>query len=202
MKKKDLIQQLKNQKFSKKIIRAFEKVDRSKFISKKHKRYSYHDIALPIGKGQTISQPYTIAFMLTLLKLKNNQKILEVGTGSGYVLALINEISKDSEIYGIERIKELMEKSKKILKDKKNIKVIQGDGSKGLPGMKEKGKGFDRILVSASAQEIPQKLVKQLKIRGILVAPVRNSIMVVKKYSKKNEIKEYPGFRFVPLIES
>jgi protein-L-isoaspartate(D-aspartate) O-methyltransferase len=200
MKKKDLIQQLKSQKFSKKIIEAFEKVDRSEFISKKHKKYSYHDIAIPIGKGQTISQPYTIAFMLTLLKLKNSQKILEVGTGSGYVLALINEISKNSEIYGIERIKELMERSKKILEDKKNIKVIQGDGSKGLP--KVKGKGFDRILVSASAQEIPQKLVKQLKIRGILVAPVRNSIIVVKKYSKKNEIREYPGFRFVPLIES
>ena len=98
MKKKDLIQQLKNQKFPKKIIKAFKKVDRSKFISKKQKKYSYYNIALPIGKGQTISQPYTIAFMLTLLKLKNNQKILEVGTGSGYVLALINEISKDSEI--------------------------------------------------------------------------------------------------------
>ena len=88
------------------------------------------------------------------------------------------------------------------MKDKKNIKIIKGDGSKGLPGMKGKEKGFDRILVSAAAQEIPQKLVKQLKIGGILVAPVRNSIIFVKKYPKKNEIKEYPGFRFVPLIES
>lgn len=202
MKKKDLIQQLENQKFPKKIIKAFEKVNRSEFISKKQKKYSYYNIALPIGKGQTISQPYTIAFMLTLLKLKNNQKILEVGTGSGYILALINEISKDSEIYGIERIKELMERSKKILRDKKNIKVIQGDGSKGLPGMKGKRKGFDRILVSAAAQEIPQKIIKQLKIGGILVAPVRNSIIFVKKHPKKDKIKEYPGFRFVPLIES
>ena len=200
MKKKDLIQQLRNQEFSQKIIKAFEKVNRSEFISKKQKKYSYYNIALPIGKGQTISQPYTIAFMLTLLKLKNNQKILEVGTGSGYVLALINEISKDSEIYGIERIKELMEKSKKILKNKKNIKIIQSDGSKGFPGVK--GKDFDRILVSAAAQEIPQKLVKQLKIGGILVAPVRNSIIFVKKHPKKDKIKEYPGFRFVPLIES
>lgn len=200
MKKEDLIKKLKSQKFSKKIIRAFEKVDRSKFISKKHKKYSYHDIALPIGKGQTISQPYTIAFMLTLLKLKNNLKILEVGSGSGYVLALVNEISKNSEIYGIERIKELTKKSKEVLKNIKNIKIINGNGSKGLPGVK--GKGFDRILVSASAQEIPQNLVKQLKIRGILVAPVRNSIIIVKKYPKKNETKEYPGFRFVPLIES
>jgi len=198
--KEDLILQLKNQKFSKKIIGAFEKVNRSEFISKKHKKYSYHNIALPIGKGQTISQPYTIAFMLTLLKLKNNQEILEVGTGSGYVLALINEISKDSEIYGIEIIKELMERSKKILKNIKNIKIIQGNGSAGLPGVK--GKCFDRILVSAAAQEIPQKLFKQLRIGGILVAPVRNSIIVIKKYPKKNKIKEYPGFRFVPLIES
>ena len=200
MEKKDLIQQLKNQKFPKKIIKAFEKVNRSEFISKKQKKYSYYDIALPIGKGQTISQPYTIAFMLTLLKLKNNQKILEVGTGSGYVLALINEISKDSEIYGIEIIKELTKRSKKILKDKKNIKIIHGDGSKGL--LRIKGKGFDRILVSAAAQEIPQKIIKQLKIGGILVAPVRNSIIFVKKHPKKDKIKEYPGFRFVPLIES
>ena len=200
MRKKDLIQQLRNQEFSQKIIKAFEKVNRSEFISKKQKKYSYYNIALPIGKGQTISQPYTIAFMLTLLKLKNNQKILEVGTGSGYVLALINEISKDSKIYGIERIKELTKRSKKILKDKKNIKIIHGDGSKGLPRVK--GKGFDRILVSAAAQEIPQKIIKQLKIGGILVAPVRNSIIFVKKHPKKDKMKEYPGFRFVPLIES
>ena len=200
MKKENLIQQLKDQKFSKKIIKAFEKVNRSEFISKKQKKYSYYNIALPIGKGQTISQPYTIAFMLTLLKLKNNQKILEVGTGSGYVLALINEISKESKIYGIERIKELTKRSKKILKGKKNIKIIHGDGSKGLSGMK--GKGFDRILVSAASQKIPQKIIKQLKIGGILVAPVRNSIIFVKKHPKKDKIKEYPGFRFVPLIES
>ncbi len=198
MQKKELISSLKQQKFSPAIIRAFEKVKRENFISKKLKGFAYEDRPLPLERGQTISQPYTIAFMLTLLELKNKQKILEVGSGSGYVLALINEICKKSQIYGIELTKELAERSKKILADKKNIQVFQGDGSKGLA----KQAPFDRILVSAAAEQTPSKLVKQLKVGGILIIPVKSSILRIQKFINENQIKEFPGFSFVPLIEN
>ena len=134
--------------------------------------------------------------MLDLLELKENIKILEVGSGSGYVLALINQISKNSKIYSIERIKELVEKSRKILDD--DIVVVCGDGSKGL----KKHAPFDRILVSASAEEIPSKLIEQLKIKGVLVCPVQNSIFQIKKTKEGVVKKEFPGFVFVPLIEN
>jgi protein-L-isoaspartate(D-aspartate) O-methyltransferase len=198
MEKEALIRSLKAQKFPENILRAFKKVKRENFIPENLKKYTYEDRPLPIGGGQTISQPYTIAFMLMLLELKNKQKILEVGSGSGYVLALMNEIAKKSQIYGVELRKELAQKSKEVLKDKKNIQIIQGDGSKGLP----KEAPFDKILVSAAAEKIPQKLVKQLKVGGIMVAPVKNSIIMIQKFATENKIKEFPGFSFVPLIET
>ncbi len=175
MKKLDLIKHLKENKFSKKIIDAFFKVSREKFIPKQFKEHTYQDIAIPIGYKQTISQPYTIAFMLTLLEVKNKQKILEIGSGSGYVLALLNELDPQGKIYGIERIKRLSDKSKKTLKNK-NIQIINKDGSKGLPY----NAPFDRILVSASCHKIPQPLINQLKTNGILVAPLKNSIVKIK----------------------
>jgi len=197
MQKEELIRNLKDYKFSAKIINAFEKVDREKFIPEEAKQLAYEDSAISIGYGATISQPYTIGFMLNHLKVKDRQKILEVGSGSGYVLSLLSELSPNGKIFGIERIKELAEKSKKILGDCKNIKVIHGNGFNGL----KEEKSFDRILVSASANSIPDKLVNQLKINGILVVPVKDSILVVKKRKDKNVVEEYPGFRFVPLIE-
>lgn len=197
MNKKELIRHLKEQDFSENILNAFSKIKREDFISKEFKESAYEDIPLPILGGQTISQPYTIAFMLTLLELYDNQTVLEVGSGSGYVLALINELSKNAKIYGIERIKELAENSKKVLKNKKNIKIFNADGIKGL---KEKAP-FDRILVSASSKEIPQKLLSQLKYNGVLVCVVGESIIVVKKTYKENKVMEYPGFIFVPLVE-
>jgi protein-L-isoaspartate(D-aspartate) O-methyltransferase len=200
MQKEDLVRSLKNQGFSKKIIRAFERVERRDFIPEKYKAEGYKDIPLPIGKGQTISQPYTIAFMLSMLELGNNQKILEIGSGSGYVLALIDEISENSTIFGIERIKELVERSQEALKAKNNIEIIQGDGSKGLPE-EAKERLFDRILISASSDKLPQNLLSQLKIGGVLVAPVRGSIIKIKKFANENKVSEFPGFVFVPLVE-
>jgi protein-L-isoaspartate(D-aspartate) O-methyltransferase len=199
MQKEELIRSLKKQRFSGKIVRAFEKVRREDFIPK-GKTYAYEDTALPIGHGQTISQPYTIAFMFSLLELQDKQKILEVGSGSGYVLALLNEASENSRLFGIERITELAESSQEVLKDKKNIKIVQGDGSKGLPEEAKK-ELFDRILVSAASDKIPQKLITQLKIGGVLVVPVRDSIVYVKKFTNENKVREFPGFAFVPLIE-
>ena len=196
--KEKLIRSLKEKKFPENIINAFHLSDREKFIPKKYKESSYFDIPIPIGYGQTISQPYTIAFMLTLLNVKNNQKILEVGSGSGYVLDLLSKLSPHGNIFGIERIIALVKKSEKTLAENKNIKIIYGDGSKGL-GTEAP---FDRILVSATSKNIPQQLVNQLKIKGILVAPVNETLVYVKKDSGMNKVKEYPGFIFVPLIEN
>lgn len=199
MGKTELINSLKKHGFPENVIGAFANVQREDFVLEKFRSMAYEDIALPLGSEQTISQPYTIAFMLGLLKLKDRQKILEIGSGSGYVLALIFEISKDSEIYGVERIRELAEKSERILKRKgySDITIFHGDGSKGL---KEKAP-FDRILVSASAKEIPKQLVEQLVEGGVLVAPVKDSIFQIKKKEDGEDVNEFPGFVFVPLIE-
>ncbi len=195
MDKKDLINYLKSEKFSDKIINAFDKVNREDFISDEYKEYAYENEPIPLMKNATVSQPYTIAFMLDLLELKNNLKILEVGSGSGYVLSLINQISKGSNIYGVEIISELVEKSTKVLKEDKNIEIIKGDGNKGL----KKYALYDRILVSASANEMPLYLVDQLKENGILVCPVQNSIWKINKVNGKMSKEEFPGFIFVPL---
>ena len=199
MDKNQLIKKLKEEGFSEKILNAFAKVKREDFISEEYKKYAYEDEPLPIGKGQTISQPYTIAFMLDLLEIenKNNIKILEIGSGSGYVLSLMNEISKNSKIYGIERLEGLVEKSKEILKNNKNINVVLGDGSKGLKEFAP----YDRILISASAEKLPEKLYLQLKDNGIMVCVVENSIYQIKRNGLNINKKEYPGFVFVPLVE-
>ena len=193
-KKQQLLESLKRHGFPEKIINAFGKVNREEFIPKENKRQTYEDIPLPIGYNQTISQPYTIAFMLNLLDVKNKQKILEVGSGSGYVLALISELNPKGKVFGIERIKELAESSEEKLKQYNNVKVVHENGFLGL----EKKAPFDRILVSASAEKIPERLIKQLKKDGILVVPVKHSIL---KITRNRKIEEYPGFAFVPLIE-
>ncbi|MFA4960485.1 MAG: protein-L-isoaspartate O-methyltransferase [Candidatus Pacearchaeota archaeon] len=198
MDKKNLINSLKKKGFSPDIIRAFENSDRSKFISEKYRQSPYSDIPFPIGFNQTTSQPYTIAFMLTLLEIKDKMKILEIGSGSGYVLDLLSEICPNGEIFGVERIKALVNRSAKLLMNKKNIKIIYGDGFRGI----ESEAPFDRILVSAECDDIPQGLLNQLKIKGHLVVPVRNSIISIKKDSGMNKVQEYPGFSFVPLIKN
>jgi protein-L-isoaspartate(D-aspartate) O-methyltransferase len=197
MNKQELLESLKKRGFSDKITNAFEKVDRGKFIPEKYAKHSYEDIALPTIDKQTISQPYTIAFMLKILNPKDKQKILEIGSGSGYVLALLSEMCPNSKIFGIERIKKLIKYSSKRLSNYKNIKIIHKNGAQGLY---EKSP-FDRILVSASAEEIPLKLIEQLNDQGILVIPVGNSIIKIKKSNKKTYTEKYYGFSFVPLIE-
>ena len=196
--KPELLTYLEKQGFSDKIIKAFSKVKRENFIPKNQKQYAYENRPLPLGySGATISQPYTIAFMLKLLELTDNQKILEIGSGSGYVLALINKISKKSRIYGVERIEELVEKSSKVLKNKRNITVICGDGSKGL----KKYAPYDRILISARAEKVPTYLSSQLKDNGIIVCPVIGPIVQIKRKGLKLETKAFGDFIFVPLIE-
>jgi len=162
MDKTSLIIYLKSQGFPEKIISAFKKIHRENFIPKELKSQAYEDNALPIGHDVTISQPYTIAVMLNLLELKTGQKILEIGSGSGYVVALLEEITK-GKVYGVEIIKELADKSKKKLKNHKNIKIINASGKLGLP----KFAPYDRILISASANEIPYHLAGQFVVINI-----------------------------------
>lgn len=134
--------------------------------------------------------------MLDLLNLKDSQKILEVGSGSSYVLALINQISKDSKIYGLEIVQNLANSSKERLSKNTNIKITQADGNLGL----KQNAPFDRILVSASAREIPQKLIRQLADNGIMVCVIRNSIFKIRKEKGQIKQEEFPGFVFVPLV--
>ncbi len=205
MEKQQLFQKLKAMGFSKKIINAFSNVRREDFVPEEFKGQAYEDTALPIGNGQTISQPYTIAVMLSELDLKPGQKILEVGSGSGYVLALISEIiGKKGRIFGLEVVKDLAKKSKESLElgGCKNVEVHARNGFNGFP---EKAP-FDRILMSAAVRDIPKPLLKQLKDKGILVAPkgprFQQDIVVIQKQGEKFITKsEIPGFIFVPFVE-
>lgn len=194
MSKKQLIESLRRKGFSEKILRAFKEVKREDFIEGEMKEFAYRDRPLPIGENATISQPYTIAFMLDLLDLKDNIKILEIGSGCGYVLALINEISKNSEIYGVEINPALARKAKEYLSET-SISIINKNGYDGL----KEHEPYDRILVSAAYQKEPTHLIDQLKEEGILVVPVSNSInKYIKKDGKILKESKY-GFAFVTM---
>ena len=185
------------------IIDAFSKVNRVEFVTDDMESQADVDVALPIGYGQTISQPLTVAFMLELLDPRAGQIILDVGMGSGWTTALLAEIvGKAGKVIAVERIKELMERGKKNV-DKYDYvgrgiaEFYLADGSRGLPQKAP----FDRILVSASSPSIPQPLKDQLKIGGKMVLPVRNSIFYLEKKSEQEFFQEeFPGFSFVPLI--
>lgn len=180
------------------LIKAFQKIKREDFVLNKNE--AYLDIALPILKGQTISQPSTIMIMLEALELKKGDKVLEVGTGSGYNAALIAEVVKPTTVYTTEIISELVEFAKNNLKkaNVNNVKVFNTDGSKGLP----KYSPYNKIIVTAACPEIPKVLLSQLKNNGILVAPVGSFSQIMIKITKKGKdlIKEDLGaFVFVKL---
>ncbi|MAG38313.1 protein-L-isoaspartate O-methyltransferase [Candidatus Pacearchaeota archaeon] len=195
--KQNLLESLRNSEFSEQIISAFEKVPRENFVPDHLKSYAYEDIALPIESGSTISQPHTVAFMLKLLDPKQNQKILEIGSGSGYALSLLSEVIKSGSVYGLEINSRLAVKSKSLLSKDSNICIFNKSGFSGLPDFAP----FDRILFSASCQDmrIPYNLLEQLKDPGILVVPVKSSIFKVTKENGKTTEEEFPGFAFVPL---
>ncbi|MGA2130153.1 MAG: protein-L-isoaspartate O-methyltransferase [Candidatus Pacearchaeota archaeon] len=207
MNKKELLWSLRERGAPEKIIDAFSKVNRENFISNNLKKMAYEDTPLPLTKGQTTSQPYTIALMLSNLHLKPGQKVLEIGSGSGYVLALISElIGKTGKVIGLEIIPELVKKSKENIEDAgyKNIKIYKRNGSNGFPDEAK----FDRILISAALRDVPEKIMAQLKTHGgILVAPkgsrFEQEIIVIERHSEAEfEIKKrLPGFVFVPFVE-
>ncbi|MEA1962629.1 MAG: protein-L-isoaspartate O-methyltransferase [Patescibacteria group bacterium] len=191
------------------IINAFKKIKRKDFLLPEYEDKAEINAPLSIGYEQTISQPLTVAFMLEALCPRKNDKILDVGSGSGWTAALLSQIvGERGKVYGIERIPELKEFAEKnILKYnfiKKGItEIICGDGCKGLPELAP----FDRISVAAAAEEIPTSLLKQLKIGGRLVVPIgrqyeSQDIVVVDKIGEdKFKEKRFPGFVFVPLVK-
>ena len=185
------------------IIEAFLKIERKDFLTKETKGFAQINEPMPIGFGQTISQPLTVAFMIELLNPREGDKILDIGSGSGWTTALLaNIVGKKGKVIGIEiipKLKEFGEKnvSKYSFIKKGIVEFVCADGSKGY----KKQAPFDRILASASAQNIPKQWKDQLKVGGRIVACVKESIVVVEKKSNKNfEQKEYKGFIFVPLI--
>ncbi len=184
----------------KKVLAAFYKVRREKFVSSELRRQAYEDFPLPIGEGQTISQPYMVALMTQSLELKGHEKVLEIGTGSGYQTAILAELSQ--EVYSVERIKSLAQKAQRLLKrlGYNNIKIFSGDGTLGW----KECSPYDRILVTAGAREVPLSLIEQLKEKGIMVIPIGNlysqDLKVIKK--KKDGIRSVTVEKcvFVPLI--
>ena len=202
MNKKELIFFLTHNNIlkTKSIIEAFEKIDRKDFILKKYTNEAYNDYPLDIGSNQTISQPSTVAFMLELLSPKKGDKILDVGSGSGWTTALLGYIvGSEWKVCGIELIPDLVLFGRANLEkyDFKNVIIYQA--TKDL-GLKDKGP-FDKILVSASARDVPEELVNQLKVGGTMVIPIQDSIFrIFKKSRKQIEKEKIPGFIFVPLI--
>jgi protein-L-isoaspartate(D-aspartate) O-methyltransferase len=188
---------------TKEIINAFLKIDRKDFVKEEYKDQAYFDTPLPTLMGQTISQPYVVAFMLELLQPKKGQKILDIGFGSGWTTSLLAEIvGENGKVYGIEIVPEVFEFGKKNIEkydfiQKGIVEVFLMDGSKGLP---EKAP-FDRILVSAASKKIPEEMILQLKDGGILVIPDFEGIWKVEKINGKIEKEYHYGFVFVPLVE-
>ena len=163
--------------------------------------FAYQDKAFPIGSGQTISQPYTVAFQTELLEVKKGDKILEIGTGSGYQACVLIELG--AKVFSIERQKKLYQKTKEFLDSiKYRVKTFYGDGYKGLKAFAP----FDKIIITAGAPYVPQDLLDQLKIGGILVIPEgEGAVQVMKRIIKKSktefETQEFGNFSFVPLLE-
>ena len=182
------------------IIEAFQKIKRADFMPEDMKNLAEVNEAFPIGYGQTISQPLTVAFILEELRPKPGQKILDIGSGSGWTTALLAQIvGSEGKVIAIEIIPELKEFGKANVSKYNfvNVNFICADGSKGY----EKEAPFDCILVSAAAEKVPQAWRKQLKIGGRIVCPIGSSIWtIIKKSESDFEEIERPGFAFVPLI--
>ena len=205
----DLIKQLIDENYLKtpEIIQAFKKINREDFVLPGMEDKSEANYPLSIGYGQTISQPLTVAFMIELLAPEKGQKILDVGSGSGWTTALLAEIvGEKGKVFGIERISELKEFGETNTQtynfvDSGRAVFVIGDGSKGLP----KEAPFDRIHVGAAAVKIPSALLKQLAVGGRLIIPegigAQDIVLVEKNGKNQYKKKRYPGFAFVPLIE-
>jgi len=184
------------------VLNAILAVPRHLFMESSFLEFAYEDKPFPIGSGQTISQPYTVAFQTELLNVKRGDKILEVGTGSGYQASVLIEMG--AKVYTIERQRKLYLKTKELLKKLgyQPKKITFGDGYKGLPAYAP----FDKVIVTAGAPFVPKPLLEQLKPGGILVIPVGEDVQNMKRIIKMNDTKfieeDHGFFRFVPLLNN
>lgn len=183
------------------VLQAIGKVPRQLFFPSDFEQFVYRDAAFPIGHGQTISQPFTVAFQSQLLALKPGEKVLEIGTGSGYQAAVLSALG--AEVFTVEVIKPLLSQAQRVLKNMDSgMKLFLGDGSLGL----KTHAPYDAILVTAGAPDVPQSLLEQLKIGGRLVIPVgsskENQVMmrIIKTSAVETVSKSFGNFKFVPLV--
>lgn len=181
------------------VLAAMNAVPRHLFLDSSFLKFAYEDQAFPIGSGQTISQPYTVAAMTELLKIKKRDKVLEIGTGSGYQACVLLEMG--AIVYSVERQKKLFDRTRHFLPTiGYEPKLFFGDGYKGLPAFAP----FDKIIVTAGAPYVPQPLLDQLKPGGVLVIPVGEEVQVMMSFTKNTdgtfETRNHGTFRFVPLL--
>lgn len=200
--RKKLVEEIREKGITnKRILKVMEALPRHFFLDKAFEEWAYVDKAFPIGNDQTISQPYTVAFQTQLLDPQKREKILEIGTGSGYQAAILAMLG--ARVYTIERQELLYQRAQKLLDQLQvgNIRCFYRDGFKGLAEFAP----FDKIIVTAGATEIPEKLVEQLKVGGIMVIPVGEEAQKMLKITKvaedKIEIEERGFFRFVPFLK-
>jgi len=182
------------------VLTAMAKVPRDAFVAPEDAPNAYGDSPLPIGAGQTISQPYIVAAMLETLELRPQDRVLEVGTGTGYEAAILGELT--AEVWTIERQPELAETARALLQrlGYANVHVVQGDGSRGLPDQAS----FDKILVAAAAPRIPEMLIEQLADGGKMIVPVgtrqEQQLQLIRKTSDQVTVTPRDLCRFVPLV--
>lgn len=201
--RKLLVEELRNKGISdENVLNAINTVPRHVFLDSSFLNFAYQDKAFPIGSGQTISQPYTVAFQSSLLEIKKNMKVLEIGTGSGYQACVLAAMG--AKVFSIERQRKLYTKTKAFLAEfPYRIKMFLGDGNKGLPTFGP----FDRILITAAAPEIPQALIDQLAIGGMMVIPLcenddhQTMLRLTKQEDGSMKRETYGDFRFVPMLE-
>ncbi|AEX50627.1 protein-L-isoaspartate(D-aspartate) O-methyltransferase [Rahnella aquatilis] len=197
----NLLEQLRQQGIhDEKLLHAIEAVPRERFVDEAFQHKAYENTALPIGSGQTISQPYTVARMTELLRLEPSSRVLEIGTGSGYQTAILAHLVE--HVFSVERIKGLQWQAKRRLKqlDLHNVSTRHGDGWQGWPSRGP----FDAIIVTAAPPEIPQDLLQQLDDGGVLILPVGEENQTLQRVTRRGDefiAETIEAVRFVPLVK-
>lgn len=200
--RKQLIESLRQKQITDEaVLQAMDKIPRHIFLDSSFLEFAYQDKPFPIGSGQTISQPYTVAFQTQLLRVKKGLKVLEIGTGSAYQASVLAEMG--AKVYSIERQRKLFIKTKAFVQQHLPYKLnlFLGDGNDGLPAYAP----FDRILITAAAPEIPQALLDQLKPGGIMVIPFgagdqQDMLRIIKQENAETIKEQHGAFRFVPML--
>lgn len=200
--RKQLAEQLRNKGITdENVLNAINTIPRHYFLDSAFDKIAYEDRAFPIGEGQTISQPYTVAYQTQLLQVKRNEKVLEIGTGSMYQAVVLAEMG--ARVYTIERQKKLYEQNKQFFYTTKypNIKFFYGDGFEGLPTFAP----FDKVIITAAAPFIPPKLIAQMKTGGLMVIPVdegdkQRMLRITKNADGSYEEELFDYFSFVPML--